>query len=71
MDNNNDPRYLAAGDARARLTAYWNAIPMGGWTDDSESDFREAVVRQLSADLIPDGSTTLEEIVAGIVIGAP
>jgi len=63
-----DPRYIDGDDKRARLIAHWNELPMGGWTDDNESAFREAVVSQLSDDLIPDGSATLEEIVAGVEI---
>ena len=63
-----DPRYIDEDDKRARLIAHWIELPMGGWTDDNESAFREAVVSQLSDDLIPDSSATVEEIVAGVEI---
>ena len=65
----NDPRYVDSDDARARLTAYWGEVPVGGWTDDDEPAFRAAVIAQLSDDLIPDGSATLEEIRDGLAIG--
>lgn len=65
----NDPRYVDSDDARARLTAYWGEVPMGGWTDDDEPAFLAAVIAQLSDDLLPDGSATLEEIRSGLEIG--
>jgi hypothetical protein len=64
-----DPRYVDSDDARARLTAYWHDLPMGGWTDDDEPAFRAAVIAQLSDDLVPDGSATPEEIRSGLEIG--
>ena len=63
-----DPRYVDEGDSRARLGAWWGDLPMGAWTDDDESAFREAVIDQLEFDLIPDGSTTYEKIVKDISI---
>ena len=50
------------------LVAMFGDLDVGGWTDGDEDAFREAVVSQLSDDLIPDGSATLEEIVAGVDI---
>ena len=50
------------------LVATFGDLDVGGWTDGDEGVFREAVVSQLSDDLIPDGSATLEEIVAGVDI---
>tara|TARA_R110000787_G_scaffold57156_2_gene130792 strand:- start:90 stop:599 length:510 start_codon:yes stop_codon:yes gene_type:complete len=63
-----DPRYVDSDDARARLTAYWGELPMGGWTDDDEPAFRDAVIAQLSEDLLPDGSATPDEIRDGLKI---
>ena len=68
MTDRNDPRYVDEDDKRARLTAHWADLPMGGWTDDDRSAFREAVVDQLEADLLPDGSATPEEIAINIHI---
>ena len=63
-----DPRYVDDDDKRARLIAHWEDLPMGGWTDDDRSAFREALVDQLEADLLRDGSATPEEIATNIHI---
>ena len=68
MTDRNDPRYVDDDDKRARLIAHWEDLPMGGWSDDNESAFREALVDQLEADLLRDGSATPEEIANNIHI---
>ena len=68
MTDRHDPRYIDEDDQRARLTARWNDLPMGGWSDDNESAFREAVADQLKADLLPDGSATVDEVCNNIHI---
>ena len=50
------------------LIGTFGDLDMGGWTDSDEGAFRAALIAQLSDDLIPDGSATIEEIVAGVGI---
>ena len=60
-------RIVGPGDGVV-LIATFGDLDVGGWTDGDEDAFRTAVIAQLSDDLIPDGSATVEEIVAGVEI---
>ena len=50
------------------LIGTFGDLDMGGWTDSDEGAFRAALIAQLTDDLMPDGSATIEEIVAGVGI---
>jgi len=44
IEPRNDPRYVSSDDPRAVLKAWgWGTMDMGGWTDDDEDAFIEAV----------------------------
>lgn len=60
-------RIVGPGDGVV-LVATFEDLDIGGWTDGDEDAFRAAVIARLSDDLIPDGSATVEEIVAGVEI---
>lgn len=48
MTTRTDSRYLESDDKNAKLRAFYQGtMDMGGWADESEEDYKEAIMDEL------------------------